>query len=620
MTRAGEAHRKDAFGDPLPRGAIARIGTRRLRFPHPQSLAISDDGALVAAGGRGCRAAVWDPVTAHTLARVSSKGRDHMSYCALAFSPDGGTLLTEHKTADEAFLLEAWAVADGSLRWRQPVGWSGSTQLLHTGTAIVISLRDGFSLLDPATGAELAHLSTVWAPSPLWRGTLSADGRLFAAYVGSRFVWFEPSAGATVHSLEAPGFSLLGVALVGDGPILHAFGKMGTPVHGESGTWAVDLESRTIRQVDTALMVAQHASGRRAYSLETELVIEGLDLRLPWKQVHSVSLLPRFSRDGSRLAVPRLHGVEVIDLRTGTRHYHLEDVARAWFVGDGDVVAWETTTEADHETHRLMHRRLPDGPDEAQEHDPRAATIRVSIGGDRLVRGERGYSLHPRGATAVDLVDDDGAAVVGMAISADGRFVVGGVGLPNSNDLRVFDAGGREIARFKDDVNRQISSVAIAPGLGWVVTVGSGGRPAIWDLRTGTRLHPEFPDHQTGPRAIVVDPAERWVATHGDGRFVDLFSTERLETLGQLDPRTPIHSLRPSPDGALLAAAAQRHVMIWDVERRVEVAHLAHPGVRHVIFSPDGRRLVSVGDGEALIWDVPDLAPPQEAVGSASKE
>ncbi|HZZ77775.1 MAG TPA: WD40 repeat domain-containing protein, partial [Gemmataceae bacterium] len=46
--------RKDAFGDPLPPGAVARIGTLRYRLPHPQgdrSTMLSPDGKLLAVVG-----------------------------------------------------------------------------------------------------------------------------------------------------------------------------------------------------------------------------------------------------------------------------------------------------------------------------------------------------------------------------------------------------------------------------------------------------------------------------------------------------------------------------------------------------------------------------------------
>jgi WD40 repeat protein len=60
-----------------------------------------------------------------------------------------------------------------------------------------------------------------------------------------------------------------------------------------------------------------------------------------------------------------------------------------------------------------------------------------------------------------------------------------------------------------------------------------------------------------------------------------------------------------SPDGRLLASAAE-DILLWDVATQRKIARFEHAAiVWNVVFSPDGRWLVSThADGAVLIWDV----------------
>ena len=118
-TQAGESQgppeRIDLYGDRLPAGAVARLGTLRFWLGHPiSSVAFSPDGENLAAAsaGHGTTLRVWDTSTGrtvHVLPAPEGALPEGSGVRMVTFSPDGKSL--------------AAACDDGSVRiWEWPSG------------------------------------------------------------------------------------------------------------------------------------------------------------------------------------------------------------------------------------------------------------------------------------------------------------------------------------------------------------------------------------------------------------------------------------------------------------------------------------------------------------------
>src|SRR5262245_19063725 len=82
--------RRDLYGDPLPAGAVARLGSMRLRHLtwKPLRCAFSQDGRLLVTLGPTIR--VWDVATGRLTREIDHKEFEEFD---VAFSPDGKKLI-----------------------------------------------------------------------------------------------------------------------------------------------------------------------------------------------------------------------------------------------------------------------------------------------------------------------------------------------------------------------------------------------------------------------------------------------------------------------------------------------------------------------------------------------
>src|SRR5215213_9108647 len=179
-----------------------------------------------------------------------------------------------------------------------------------------------------------------------------------------------------------------------------------------------------------------------------------------------------------------------------------------------------------------------------------------------------------------------------VAFSSDGRLMVSA-----SYSAIIWETGSwKKVREVPWDTG--YGNLVFLPGNRWLAD--SLGR--IWDVSTGELVRDSdasegnwtaiSPDHQ---RRVTVAP-------NGTVKFVDL----RQQKLLSIQPAHGDHgrSATFSPDGKLIATAAER-VLLWDAATSTRIVPLEYESiVWSVDFSPDGKWLVSShGDGAIVVWD-----------------
>jgi WD40 repeat protein len=119
--------KKDLLGDPLPDGALMRLGTVRFRHGREITSAVFfHDGKTLATAGKDQIIRLWDSTTGQQLRRFD--GHEYFLY-AVALSPDGKLMAT----AEQEIYL--WDLSTGKIIKKLGGGMGATWQLIFTAKA-----------------------------------------------------------------------------------------------------------------------------------------------------------------------------------------------------------------------------------------------------------------------------------------------------------------------------------------------------------------------------------------------------------------------------------------------------------------------------------------------------
>jgi RNA polymerase sigma factor (sigma-70 family) len=678
---AGPVPRADRHGDPLPEGAVARLGT--VRFNHGDGLSalyFTPDGKTILSEGNGSLR-FWDAVTGKELKHFVTARPSFDDQTVQ--SPDGKTL-TFLNQENESDTLRVWDLARGKevraarlgVR-RNEISVFRRNVLSRDGRLCALHLPKQIRVFDVLTAKERYTLPN--EDDQIRAVVFAGADRLVTADKQQVLRVYEARTGQMVRQF-AHGAPVEVLAASPDGRRLATL---------EHHTYAIDgfLERDVVHVWDLTTGTRKHTLAARPMCwymavqfspdstrlLATAAGLAGHDLTV-WdaetgRRVREFRGAPGMalavSPDGRRLAEGVGPGkFDLWDLATGRRlsdadsgHARAATVFlapagdRAFTLGYSSISTWDTAT-----ARRLHSFDVPPYPytDPRRDHSP-DGRYALTFAGDfaklrllvwDLAAGRLLHTLHPPGApsqlTSAFSPDSSLLAVwhpgketvIRLWAVRSGQevrsFPESKAGWPgklsfSANGQTLFVAGkytvGYDVATGKELFSWRLKPLPINSGAREIV----GGRPVTDDDRLAWRALTVSPDGTTAACILAGGdfreprvPDRIVLCEARTGKVI-----RRWSDSGQASRWW--EQLAFSRDGRLLTSSDGKVVHVWEVATGKEVCTFrGHRGeVQSLAFSANGRRLASAStDSTVLIWDLP-LAlgcAGTRTVGSGEKE
>jgi WD40 repeat protein len=639
--------RRDFLGDPLPKGALARFGTTRLRHTGlVGALSFTPDGRGLVSAGEDHRLCVWDAqgkellqfykpgLAFHFQLDPRMAGQFQMQMQMVRFR--GG----RHFVAENQSIVTAAASSDAKLL---AVVEQGSSDEGEAVQAVVV-------LVDPAMRQELRRLP-LSAPG-VHTVAVSADGVLVAAgdqesENGVIRVW-RAATGKEIRKLQSGKNALVNRL---------AFSPTNATLAGVQGNqvrlWdlATGKRARTYQDHEQAVTAFTFsADGKR-------LATAGMDLTVRlWEEGSEEELgkilLPQnpnepnwittlaFSPDGKRLAgggndkrlrlwelAPLKEIGQFPELKSPIHALTFSPDGTALAVGDaaGTISLWDPATGKE---------RI--GPANVGKVVDVALAVRT---GAVLFQREDGTVWQADPATGKQKplltakAPEQGSQTV--TLSPDGRTAAVAVTAQEGATVKLYDlAGGKELFVLKGHEG-PVAAVTFSSDGSLLATAGADKTLRLWQVATGKQAgrmdpvaslrRPQAPSNAWRGLAVLVPDEIGGSATgtcnslafSNDGKTlagvaggeVRLWETATGKLRGRLAaPAAGVNVQAFAPRGRYLATAGTDEVIrLWDtVTGKLLRGYFGHEGQVHCLaFTPDGRRLLSGGaDGTVRVWDV----------------
>lgn len=576
---------QDLYGDPLPDGAVARLGSMRLRHAGLSDYVFVDGGKTLLSAGSDRVLRFWDLATGHQARSVKLAGTAGPGRC-VTLSPDGKWLV-----AQEGAHLVFWNVASGKEIKKLPgprQGWLSYLYFSPDGKTLAVGEGSRVTLWTWQTDAKARQLR------------LPLKGNIFQ------------NGDSSTHG----GFSADGKWVVAGASLLHPLGVFDLASGREVYRLDCNAYTSTVSPDNKRLAVSTYIGepGKRRSVIRLFELASGKELsQFPLDTDESHFCLT-FSPDGNLLACTRSDKSVILDCTTGRVLHRLS--GRPWvsaFSPDGKVLLASARNDLrvwDAATGKELHDRAGPGLDPALAVSPDGRHLAEADWLDRKVRlwdtttGRLHRQLGLKGEERY---------IRNLAFSGDGQTVAAAHygGLVQFWDVATGDERRVLQLHDPDHPHRYFYELYVSPDGKQVSTLErimgqqESTRVAVWDSATKEPLRHHFFPGELRQCAWLADGKEVALPLHDGLTVLDVMS-------GAVRFRIPdvarSSTVVVSPDDRLLAARltgkSDTSLGVWEAATGKEVARVAMGPPAHFALAPDNRLLVTIDEGFLRVWDL----------------
>jgi WD40 repeat protein len=596
----------DLYGDPLPVGAVGRLGTARWRpGGEIEAMAFSPDGKFLATASKN-GTHLWEAATGRGLREFRTvdwwQSRETPAE-TVAFSFDGQMI------GGGEWAPVCWETSTGKLLRQFPAahGKLYGVAFSPNGKVLAGAWDDQtVQLYDIATGQELHELA---AKKPLRSIVFSPNGEFLAAggIEGELRVW-QPATGKELHHLVGQEDTICHLSFSPDGSILASAAWDGTVRLWDMGT------GKEVRQLTShqhmVTLVAFSKDGKTLFSWGADERLRvwnpatGQEIRqltTPNWEIH-LALSP----DGSTLAGGGQYRIALLQVATGrpvARTNGNPTPISARFLSDNQTVV--STSER----HILRLWQAPSGKLIRQLAFPKRPVRCVAFSSNGKVVASAGFDSYIRlwdiasGKELSSFQTPKDEPIDGLALSPDSKMLASVQG----KFVRLWGvATGKELSRLTD-LDWGGFSIVFSPDARFLAAATPLQGTVLWAPQTGKSARRFTGEHLV--QAVAFSPDGKLLASGDTAGVVRLRDVATGRLLREFKAHTKeILDLAFSPDGQIVASgSADRTVRLSEVASGKELRRFTgHSGpVTSVSIAPGGKLLVSGSeDTTALVWDV----------------
>ena len=642
--------RVDRSGDPLPKDAVARLGTVRFRHDAWVMHAVwSPDGKFIASSA-GLTLIVWDAQTGREYDRVTfakpakqkqeAFGDNEIS--ALAWSPAGHQILAAYGLELLGWNWDASKNRFGTKQsWRREVAWNG-LQYLPDGRTILCASGNAVELISAADGKSIRTFKT--GEKPLSSFSLSSTGKMLATACEDKPIrLWDVASGMQQRTLEVEG-KVSKLSFSSDGKQVAA----GYTSEGKSIMKVWDATSaKSVIRIEYPVRAKGSSEIRHIVFSpdDRELVSSSADHTVRWwnletgKETKKIGPLPNpllriaFRADGRVLMTvcPENH-IRLWD--TATDKELPLPVGPAWsahaaaFTPDGRkalITSYHAVHIYDSVTGKELHQLTG--------HAGNQSDALVTPDGKTVIAGGVDGKIlfwDLESGKEVKRLQAPKYSYMKLALSPDGKLLAVATSDPTRKPILIWDvASGKQVCEIALPPKPELYAIyriGFTPdGSGIYFCSGTDLNIPVFEVATGRLLYSLQETNGGVPAAeISADGRMMAAASMGHSLYFWEIATGRKRLVLHDSGRSSAIAWSPngrvlalindgmhfgsSPNGQIERAVNRSVVRLIDPFSGKELHRLeGHQGnVDSIVWSPDGKRVLSgSADSTGLIWEVP---------------